>query len=89
MMILNGKIITNPNDIYKTINTHFQKQFFDPDIEKLQPFIGIPKKLNKPITLEEATKSIRRLNNNRAAGYDKITGEMIKYGPQELHNAIL
>ena len=29
-----------------------------------------------------------KLNNNRAPGYDKITAEMIKYGPEELHQKI-
>ena len=44
--------------------------------------------LEHEITLDEVTKSIMKLNNNRAPGYDKITAEMIKYGPEELHQKI-
>ena len=40
------------------------------------------------ITLDEVTKNIMKLNNNRAPGYDKVTVEMIKYGPEELHQKI-
>ena len=42
--------------------------------------------LENEIALEVA-KSIIKLNN-RAPGYDKITAEMIKYGPEELHQKI-
>ena len=41
--------------------------------------------LEYEITLDEATKNVMKLNNNRAPGYHKITAEMIKYGPEELH----
>ena len=40
------------------------------------------------ITLDEVTESIMKLNNKRAPGYDKITAEMINYGPEELHQKI-
>ena len=42
--------------------------------------------LEHEIALEVA-KSMIKLNN-RAPGYDKITAEMIKYGPEELHQKI-
>ena len=42
--------------------------------------------LEHEIALEVA-KSIIKLNN-RAPVYDKITAEMIKYGPEELHQKI-
>ena len=44
--------------------------------------------LEHEITLDEVTKIIMKLNINRAPGYDKITTEMIKYGPEELHQKI-
>ena len=44
--------------------------------------------LEHEITLDEVTKSIMKLNNNRAPGYDKIIAEMIKYGPEELYQKI-
>ena len=44
--------------------------------------------LENEISNDEVKKSISKLNNNRAPGYDKITAEMIKYGPEELHQKI-
>ena len=44
--------------------------------------------LEHEITLNKVTKSVTKLNNNRAPGYDKITTEMIKYCPEELHQKI-
>ena len=44
--------------------------------------------LEHEITLDEVTKSIMKLNNNRAPGYDKITAEIIKYDREELHQKI-
>ena len=41
--------------------------------------------LEHEITFDEVTKSIMKLSNNRAPGYDKIIAGMIKYGPEELH----
>ena len=58
----NGKNVTNPQEIYKIVNAHFQKQFNETE-EKLEQFIGNPKKLNKEITFEEFKKSMQKLNN--------------------------
>ena len=44
--------------------------------------------LEHEITLDEVTKSVMKLNNNRAPGYDKITAEIIKYGCEEFHQKI-
>ena len=44
--------------------------------------------LEHEITLNEVTKSITKLNNNKTPRYDKITTEMIKYSPEELHRKI-
>ena len=61
----------------------FQIIFFD---KKITTALTINKhQLEHEITLDEVTKSIMKLNNNRARGYDKVTAEMIKYGPEELH----
>ena len=84
----NGKNVTNPIDIYKHIKQHFEKQFIDQNTSKLEPFIGTPRKLNHPITNEELIKSVMKLNNNMSSGYDKITAELIKYGPEILHSQI-
>ena len=48
----------------------------------------MPRKLIHPISNEEVTKSISKLNNNRSAGYDTITAELIKCGPEILQSII-
>ena len=69
------------------INT-FQRQLKDDGVEKLELFDGNPRKLNSPFTKEEVMKSITKLNNNRSNGYDNISAELIKYGPDALHNSL-
>ena len=83
-----GKIITNPTEIYKTVENHFKQHFTDTNTNEVEPFIGLPKTLNKPIIDEEVKKAIDKLNNNRAAGPDRISAELIKYGPQEINTMI-
>ena len=48
----------------------------------------MPRKLIHPISNEEVTKSISKLNKNRSAGYDTITAELIKHGPEILQSII-
>ena len=51
--------MTNPQDVYKIINYHYQEQFFDETEETLEQFVGNPRKLNNEITLEEVKKSMQ------------------------------
>ena len=81
-----GKSITNKQEIHNVIKEHFSNHFFDKKITTI--LIMNDHQLEHEITLDEVTKSIMKLNNNRALGYDKITTEMIKYGPEELHQKI-
>ena len=79
-----GKSITNKQEVHNVIKEHFSNHFFEKKIRiKLNDH-----QLENEITIEEVTKSIFKLNNDRASGYDKITAEMIKYGPEELHQKI-
>jgi hypothetical protein len=84
----NDKMITNPQLMYDQVNAHFNKHFFDPSMPTLQPFIGEPAPLLAPITVAEVANAAKKLNNNRAPGIDRISAELIKYGPVELHSAI-
>ena len=79
-----GTSITNKQEIHNVIKEHFSNHFFDKKITATLTMND----LEHEITLDEVTKSIMKLNNNRAPGYDKITAEMIKYGPEELHQKI-
>ena len=81
-----GKSITNKQEIHNVIKEHFSNHFFDKRITTTLTMNN--HQLEHEITLDEVTKSIMKLNNNRAPGYDKITAEMIKYDPEELHQKI-
>ena len=81
----NNKRITNPQEMYNEIKEHFNKHFYDPDQNNIEPFVGEPSALTAPITLGETIAAAKKLNNNRAPGNDEITAEMVKYAPDELH----
>ena len=83
-----GRNVTQPVKIYEIIKDHFNEHFNDPDEREIDQFVGAERKLNTPITFEEVQKCSKKLNNNRAAGYDKIPAELIKYGPDILHSEI-
>ena len=81
-----GKSITNKQEIHNVIKEHFSNHFVD---NKITTTFQMNKhQLENEISNDEVKKSISKLNNNRAPGYDKITAEMIKYGPEELHQKI-
>ena len=69
-----GKLITNPNEILKTVANHFENKF-TPEIPS---FIRKPKPLNHPITQAEIRKNLNRLKN-KAPGEDQIYRELLKY----------
>ena len=82
-----GKSITNKQEIHNVIEEHFSNHCFF--YKKTTTTLTMnDHQLEHEITLDEVTKSIMKLNNNTAPGYDKITAEMIKYGPEELHQKI-
>ena len=83
-----GKNVTDPVHIHKIIKLYFENQFIDQNTPKLEPFTDTPRKLIHPISNQEVLKSISKLNNNRSAGYDTITAELIKYGPENLRSII-
>ena len=83
-----GKNITNPNEIYRTVSNHFKNHFYDENVKKVSPFVGEPKTLRTAITVGEVTRAIKKLNNNRAAGPDGISAELVKHTPTEVHEFI-
>ena len=83
-----GRNFTEPNAIYNIIKEHFKAHFNDPKESKLEPFIGNPGPLDTSITKDEVVKSIHKLRNNGAPGYDQIPPELLKYAPTELRDLI-
>ena len=83
-----GRNVTEPNAVYNFIREHFKVHFNDPKESKLETFIDNLRPLNTPINKDEVAKSIHKLRNNRAPGYDQIPPELLKYAPTELHDLI-
>ena len=79
-----GKLAATPDEILEIITAFFKDKFQDPEREEIHPFQGPAKRLKKEITPIEVEKSLKRLNNNRAAGGDEIPGELLKHGAKDL-----
>eukprot|EP00117_Sycon_ciliatum_P001455 scpid104349/ scgid7113/ len=84
---VDGHIVGNAAESVDIIKGHFCKQFSVPGGEILEPFVGEPRPLQRPITTEELQQSITRLNNNRSSGPDGVAAELLKYaGPMLIGN---
>ena len=67
---------------------HFESHFDKEGEHEVETFIGECKPLKVPITNKEVMICSKKLNNNRAADYNLLTTEMVKYGPSQLHKEI-
>ena len=79
-----GKLATTPDEILEIITNFFKEKFQDAGMNEIESFQGPARKLKKEITANEVSNSLKRLNNNRAAGGDEIVGELLKYGAEDL-----
>ena len=79
-----GKLAATPNEILGITTNFFKNKFCNEQIKDIEPFAGPPRRLNRELTPREIEKSLKLLNNNRAAGGDDIAGELLKYGAEEL-----
>lgn len=76
-----GKLVTNPQGIHDIIREHFNNHFYNPAHQKIPPYLGIPKTLDRRITLDQIKLATSRMTNNRAPGFDNIAVELVKYAP--------
>ena len=83
-----GRNVTELNAVYNIIRDHVKAHFKDSKESKPEPFISNARPLDTPITKDEVAKSIHKLRNNRAPGYNQIPLELLKYVPTELHELI-
>ena len=84
----NGKHVSDPSKIYNIVREHFRKHFTDPNEPPIKPFIGQSRPLHKQITTKEVKETIMKLKNNRAAGYDNIVAELLKFAHPMLYKII-
>ena len=68
-----GKLITNPNEILKTVANHFENKFKDINTPEIPSFIGKPKALNHPITQAEIRKNSTDLRTTKLQEKTKYT----------------
>ena len=83
-----GCIISNSAEINTRVTDHFSRQFTDPTVDGLDAFTGEPSQLTRPITPEEVTLAIGKLNTGRASGHDDITAEFLKCSAELLSHTI-
>ena len=84
----NNKCKKQPQEIYKIIEKHFKEHFQKINAEEITKFNNSSKKLTNEITTKEVRKAIQKMSNNKAPGKDGPNVELIKYGPEELHEEI-
>ena len=80
-----GKHVSNPEEVYKTIKDYFKRHFYEESIESLPTFTVQQKNLDKPIRTEEVRQATLKVNNGRAARPDRISTKLVKYAPAGVH----
>ena len=83
-----GRIISNSTEINTRVTGHFTRQFTDPTVDSLDAFTGEPSQLTRPITPEEVTLAIGKLNTGWASGHDDIPAEFLKCSAELLSHTI-
>ena len=78
-----GRIISNSTEINTRVTDHFSRQFTDPTVDRLDA-----SQLTRPITPEEVTLAIGKLNTGRASGHDDIPAEFLKCSAELLSHTI-
>ena len=73
--------VTDPQQIYEIVREYFKGQFSKEDIEPIVRFVGDARRLRRPISKQEVIKALQKMANNKAAGKDNISVEMLKYAP--------
>ena len=79
-----GITCSSPNEQLPLI-TNFYKTFYNQvGYGAVESWMGEARPLQEPISPEEVTSALKKLNNGRATGRDKISGEFLKYGGPQL-----
>ena len=83
-----NKNVTDPQQIYEIIWEYFKGQFYKKDAEIVERFVGEARRLRRPITKQEVIKVLQKMANNKAAGKDGISVELLKYAPDVVFEKI-
>ena len=74
-----GKCIGMDQGKADAIREWFARQYSDQSDEWLDPFIGNPRPLNQPVTVDEVAQALACLNNGHVPGPDNISTKLLKY----------
>ena len=80
----NGQKATSLDEIFRVTTSFFKEKFLYPHLHNIDQFRCPARQVCNEITKEEVHKSLSKLNNNRAAESDDITGELLTYGAKQL-----
>ena len=75
---VDGHVIAGDEEKAEVVKSWFE-QHYTGDEPALEPFEGVARPLNVPISTTEVELAIKRLKNNRATGPDEIPNELLKY----------
>ena len=79
-------MVTDENTQCAIITDFFRNMFFK---ENEDPFPDIkPQEMKTPFTPEEVGKAIKSLKNNKSPGSDQLKSELLKFGPNIIHQEI-
>ena len=82
-----GNVAGSNKEKIKVIQGYFQKTLAPEDME--EEFLSVPPcDMKNKFTAKEIQKIAKRLNNNKAAGPDKLHAEYIKHAPIEIFQQI-
>ena len=73
-----GHVIATDEKKAEVVRDWFEDHFTGNE-PPLEPFVGVPRPLDTPISTKEVENAIRRLKNNRACGPDEVPNELLKY----------
>ncbi|KAL5272935.1 hypothetical protein ACHWQZ_G000942 [Mnemiopsis leidyi] len=73
-----GNVIATDSEKAEVIRDWFKNHFTGYELP-LEPFVGVPRPLDTPITQSEVESAVKRLKNNRACGPDGVPNELLKY----------
>ena len=85
-----GDIVVGREEIKQRWIEHFKELLNRPPPQNQVEEMELDGELGnvEPLTREEILDAVKRLKNNKAAGIDNISAELIKYGGQPLHDKI-
>ena len=87
-ILVNGEhgMTTNTEEQIQIITDFFKDTFFKNNVNQIEDIK--PVKMTQEFTTTEIENAVKCLKNNKSPGIDGINSELLKYGPEKLHEEI-